>query len=123
MSSASMAVRFPDGDIRWGIYNGTSDIAQPWLYPTPEEAWGARRSNKRTWDESPVGEQFDVDVFSWYGPGFWWKGLSTKELYLGPFGDPDDMDPIHMIVELGSCRGPAFADAPDWVRPLLADTE
>lgn len=122
MSSAPLAVRFPDGEIRWGIYSGTVDIALPWLFATDDEAWDQNQKQMRTWDEKPIGEVFEVDVFSYYGYGFWWRGRATKDLYLGPYGDPNGLDPEHTIVELGSFNNVEMtdpADAPEWIRELV----
>jgi hypothetical protein len=76
MSRATLFVRFPDGTIRYGIYNGTSDIARPPLFDTLDGAWAHRFEDWPDYEEES-GEP--VDVATNYGGGFSWKGTATKE--------------------------------------------
>lgn len=93
MSRAGLRVLFPDGTVRCGIYEGTSDIADPWLYDTDEEAWD--RSRTRHDDEVPEGDVFDVVIYSSYGGGFWWEGKAAKNLItVGRETWPHDGTPI-----------------------------
>lgn len=91
MSRASLAVLFPDGTVKAGIYEGTSDIVVPWLWDDIDQAWekGYPRGGRQTrkWDERPVGEVYDVVIYSDYGRGRWWEGRATKELVV------DGLDP------------------------------
>lgn len=113
MSSASMLVRFPDGEIRFGIYYGTSDIVLPWLFDDLDDAWEQKRNGVRTWDEQPIGEVFDVDIYSAYGYGWTWRGRAARNVVLPPFG-PDDLPPA-------TWEGQDLDDRPDWVRPVFED--
>jgi hypothetical protein len=79
MSRAGLRVVFPDGTVRCGIYEGTVDIAYPWLYDTDREAWDNSRNGHRRGEE-PVGEVFDVVIYSDYGGGFWWHGKAAKNV-------------------------------------------
>ncbi len=85
MSRASAEVRFPDGTIRYGIYDGTSDILQPRLFETTGEAWDCYQDDRRNLWDIPYGhfpddvawQIFDVVIYSDYGGGSWWKGKAT----------------------------------------------
>lgn len=72
MSRATLYVRFPDGTLRYGIYNGTSDIARSELTDTPQHAWGGYQ------DDVDPGPDEAVDIASDYGGGFAWKGTATR---------------------------------------------
>lgn len=88
MSSASAAVLFPDGEIRYGIYNGTSDVMYPSLYATVDEAWDAWSNSqsrskssfpriRELWEKGAATEVFDVAIYSDYGGGWSWRGQAT----------------------------------------------
>jgi hypothetical protein len=92
MSRATLYVRFPDGQVKYGIYNGTVDIAQPWLVDTPTEAWDIWHGGNLThyWQESqPEGEP--VDVATDYGGGFSWQGRATTDRLVDGF-EPFELD-------------------------------
>lgn len=85
MSRGSLAVRFPDGTVRYGIYNGTVDVAWPPLFDAPNEAWDAWRQwygLAGTWDgavyEYEEGAGEPVDVATNYGGGWSWKATATR---------------------------------------------
>lgn len=119
MSRGFVAVRFPDGDIRWGIYDGTSDIlyhlltaGDPWddIYPyvrprycTAEQVAAATR---KPYEEEPDGEVFDVTIYSDYGGGSLYGGRAAKNLVLSPL-DWEALD------EQGDEQYPV--GRPDWV--------
>lgn len=65
MGRAGGAVRFPDGTIKFCVYHGTSDVMQPTLFDTREEAWDNRHGE---WAE-PDGTLEDVEIYSGYGQG------------------------------------------------------
>lgn len=97
MSSASLAVRFPNGDIRYGVYNGTSDLARPALHETPEEAWEHRHD---PWPqlaiEEAASEAEPVEVATNYGNGFWWTGsMATRELITSGYSPFDEAEEEH----------------------------
>ena len=83
MSRASMWVRFPNGEVRHGIYDGTTDLAYPPVYDTSEEAWAAYKSGeiyrRMDADASQPGEGESVVVACNYGYGFWWKATATRD--------------------------------------------
>lgn len=80
MSSGNMWVRFPDGTIQHGIYQGTSDTAYSKLFDTWQDAAKAYRNKEPlgSWPPPPDDEAVDVDVASDYGWGFHWKGKAIK---------------------------------------------
>lgn len=76
MSRATLYVRFPDGSLRYGLYDGTSDFAWAQLYATPSEAWDAYGSEPYDFDD---GDGEPVDVATDYGAGFSWRGTATRD--------------------------------------------
>lgn len=87
MSRASAYVKFPDGTVRAGIYNGTVDWMFPWLWDTSDEAWdhytrtyADRGPEERSWSEPPEGEVVDVVIYSDYGRGSYWPGRAAKNV-------------------------------------------
>jgi len=87
MSSATAAVRFPDGLVRWCMYHGTSDVLIPKLHDTLIAAW-----DDRSWlDGEPAGEVHAVDIATNYGNGFHWRGTATREQVIEPL-EPWDAD-------------------------------
>ena len=77
MSRATLYVQFPDGTVRYGLYNGTSDYAWPKLYATPEEAWDAYDSQPRAGEHPGVATP--VRLATDYGHGFSWPGMATQD--------------------------------------------
>jgi hypothetical protein len=78
-----MWVRFPDGEVRHGIYSGTTDSVYPPLYATDDEAWDAYKSGELSTrtraDTSRHGEGEPVVVATNYGGGSWWQATATRE--------------------------------------------
>jgi hypothetical protein len=66
--------------VRCGIYQGTVDVCDPWLYDTDKEAWDNNRTGNRSWNEPVEGEVFDVILYADYGGGFWWEGKAAKNV-------------------------------------------
>ena len=91
MSRATLTVTFPDGHVRYGVYNGTSDFAYPDLFGTVEEAWAASDHPDFAWVDQPDQVHlYPVRVHSTYGNGFDWDGMACDDrLVVGrdPFGD------------------------------------
>lgn len=77
MSRGNLYVQLPDGEIRYGIYNGTCGIAQPNLYDTPEEAWDAYR-NGRSYSAYEEGAGEPVIAATDYGGGWAWEATATR---------------------------------------------
>lgn len=89
-----MVVRFPDGEVRWGIFNGTCNLASPALFDTMDEAWEHRKvcahervplKGKNGFDytlprcvayEENAGEP--VECWTNYGGEWHWKATATK---------------------------------------------
>lgn len=65
------AVRFPDGELRFFIYNGTVDLAKPKLFGTDAdagEAWGDPQDDVPFYDENPDLDEV-VEVMPFYSTG------------------------------------------------------
>lgn len=95
MSSGTLIVRFPDGELRYGIYHGTCDIANDRLFATSDEAWEARETGDTSWPwQTPVpSDPEPVVIFTNYGGGFYWDGTASKEMVVdgrAPYGDEWD---------------------------------
>lgn len=93
MSNASAAILFPDGEIRYGIYHGTSDLMYPALFDTIDEAWDNNRTDRM--DERGAGQQqvFPVVIYSDYGGGFYWNGTATRTDIIDGIDGWDDDHP------------------------------
>jgi hypothetical protein len=84
MSRANAQVKFPDGTIRYGIYNGTADIYMAWLFDTPDKAWDAWRKYKDSgfddegFDNPYDDAIYDVEIADDYGGGDCYIGRATK---------------------------------------------
>ena len=94
MSRAIALVRFNDGTILRGCYNGTSDFLSQWLI-TDEEleekydgvcfSW-----DSKNWDNyddiyidpDTVEDSESVEIFSDYGNGFSWKGEASRNKFV-----------------------------------------
>lgn len=81
MSRGNLYVLFPNGDVRYGIYNGTSDTAGRPLQPTPEFTWEEWRGVGPWRDPYALveGDDEPVVIASDYGGGFSWEGRATRE--------------------------------------------
>lgn len=90
MSRAIALIRFKDGTIVRGCYNGTSDFLSQWLI-TDEELQKKYNGSCFSWDEimyKNFDEKFidsdsltdleEVEVYSDYGSGFLWKDKASK---------------------------------------------
>lgn len=89
MSRSTMTVKFADGAVRYGIFNGTVGVPQPPLFDTAEEAWD-------WWEKYSDGGFTDPDVWNVVPTGTgepvvandgWreWDGTATRNHYTGPF--------------------------------------
>jgi hypothetical protein len=66
MSNANLLVCFPDGTIRYGIYDGTFDLPKPKLYADRQSPWAENRT--------PAADDYDrndhpvpVEMWTDYG--------------------------------------------------------
>ena len=85
MSRSGAEVRFADGTIRYGIYDGTSDVLNPALFDSQAEAWDAARRDGEMWPDPPDVEYLEpAEVWVSYGGGTYWPVLSSKERIHGP---------------------------------------
>lgn len=95
MSRATAAVRFPDGTVKWCLYNGTSDNLIPRLFDSPIEPWDAYYAKRdgpeqvNLWPE-PEGEVVPVTIYSDYGGGWTWPGTAAPNVVVGPLDPWDD---------------------------------
>jgi hypothetical protein len=79
MSADWALVRFPDGEVRWTLYNVVDEVERR-LATDPEpvfEAWHGWREIP-----DPEGPVHPVDIYSNYGCGFAWPGTATKDRLL-----------------------------------------
>lgn len=86
MSRATLYVQFPDGTVRYGLYDGTSDVACSPLYSSPHAAWDVYDLSGSDGEVPDEAER--VHVASDYGGGFSWVGLATRDRLVGGF-EPD----------------------------------
>ena len=91
MGDHALYVRYPDGTIRYGIYQSTADMALPDLVDTFEATQQPEyHANRHHWDNAPDGPGEPVDVATVYGGGFSWHGTATEDYItsgLDPWGD------------------------------------
>ena len=110
MSRASAAFLFPDGEIRYGLYNGTVDCMAKGLFENADAPWDEWEEYRNELislsslfrDPSPGDEVFPVIAYSDYGLGFWFHGTATKNCFLGPY------DPME--------AAEVFDGRPDWLK-------
>ncbi|MFB6518597.1 hypothetical protein [Streptomyces sp. NPDC056401] len=84
MSRVDAQVKFPDGTIKHGIYNGTVDVYMPWLFDTEQEAWNCWQKYRESGFDSkqfdkPFDDTFyDVEIADDYGGGDCYIGRASK---------------------------------------------
>lgn len=85
MSRASVQVKFPDGTIKYGIYNGTADVFWKPLFDNSEEAWKAweeyynsKPMNDSKWINVYDDSYYDVEIANDYGSGTCYIGRASK---------------------------------------------
>lgn len=79
MSRATLYVQFPDGSVRYGLYDGTTDVAWPELFATPKAAWDNYGAETPFDADPPVPVRLATD----YGGGCSWSGTSTRSRVIG----------------------------------------
>ncbi len=91
MSHAGGQVLFPDGEIMFFEYDGTSDIYIPTLFRTPEELNAAWR--KGHWGKCHCGKTpEEVQIYTSYGGGWTVPGTACRKcLALSPIPDYDEV--------------------------------
>lgn len=89
MGDHQLYVRFPDGEIRFGIYYGASDHACPRLYNSPGEAWAVNSAWDLHYPTALENTGEPVQIATVYGNGFWWPATATRDWITSqraPFG-------------------------------------
>lgn len=84
MSSATALLRYPDGTVFWGEYDGTVDVMRPCFYPTREEMkahWHNNTADVSLMEERDTDE--DVEVFADYGDGVYWSSRASRSDDIG----------------------------------------
>lgn len=106
MSRASVAVLFPDGEVKFAIYNGTSDVLMPKLFDTNKEPWAAYYSNAdlSVPENVPHESGEPVIIYCDYGDGSTWHGTATRDYVTSEcdFMEIDDYSDCNWVL-------------PDWV--------
>jgi len=107
MSTSKMLVRFPDGVVKYGCYQNTSDVGSPFLVDNPED-----RNNI---EELPSrGELVIVDIYIPYGNGTYGK-FTARGGHL-----TDYVSYIHQPIGFGKDRPPNMLGIqdgkPDWAK-------
>lgn len=101
MSRSTAAVRFPDGKIMTGVFNGTVDVLFSRLLDTPNrrEAWDVLSDNHAVcFNNCVCGEPSEVvDVATDYGHGLRWKAMACRRCLhvvgpLNPFDAQSEID-------------------------------
>lgn len=90
MSRANAQVKFPDGTIKYGIYNGTVDVYWAPLFNSSEEAWDAwteyykkETLDERRWLDPHDDSYYDVEIADSYGNGSTYNGRASKSQIVG----------------------------------------
>lgn len=78
MSNAWGAARFDDGLILYFLYHGTSDTCGNILRPTMNEVWDYVNQPSSDYDFKCSHNPESVEIYSDYGPGFYWKGTACR---------------------------------------------
>lgn len=83
MGDHPLYVRFPDGTIRYGVYQSTADLAFGDIVDTFEAAQSPEYyANRRRWDDVPDGPGVPVEIATVYGGGFAWHGTAVTDYIL-----------------------------------------
>lgn len=107
MADRPLYVRFPDGEIRHGIYRSSVDRALPELFPTREAGKSARwrHGERYDYDETVDGSGEPVELATSYGGGFYWAGKATRDWITSgrdPFDDVhSDGTPLWLAQHFG----------------------
>lgn len=89
MSRANAQVKFPDGTIKHGIYNGTADVYMAYLFDTPEEAWECWQKYREPHFDSKLFDKpyddtfYKVEIADDYGGGDCYIGRASKSQIVG----------------------------------------
>jgi len=122
MSKAFGLCRFKStGNIYWCVYNGTSDVMNPWLCTSEDITDDEGHINvfsilkeKRPWE--PVERLIDiddVDLYSDYGGGFYWSGTGSEL----------NRRILSNLMPFDECYDDVKDGSPDWVSVFLQQSE
>jgi hypothetical protein len=129
--SNSAAVRFPDGSVRYGVYDPTEESMWPPLFATIDEASVAWERRGPDTDEASGGDVGDggvqpssveVKIFADFDSGFWWVGEATESritlgaTWAGLIGSVED-------VEWDDEPRTRHREVPQWAREALSMEE
>jgi hypothetical protein len=119
----SAAVRFPDGSVRYGVYDPTEDSMWPPLFATVDEAHAAWERHGADADGPGIGgdqpSSVEVKIFADSDGGFWWIGEATPSAitlgvtWAGLIGSVED-------VEWDDEPRTRHREVPDWAREALS---
>ena len=119
--SSPAAVRFPDGSVRYGVYDAAEESMWPPLFDTLEEAraaWGQRGAHAGGRDADDERSSAEVSIFADHDGGFWWIGEATPAAitlgttWAGIIGSYDD-------IEWDDEPRTRHRDVPEWAREAL----
>lgn len=82
MSHSTAAIKFSDGFIIHGEYNGTSDVMLPQFYLTQEERHANWRTMNWPYHDKTCDKSEDVIVATSYGGGFNWPSKACRTCLL-----------------------------------------
>jgi hypothetical protein len=121
--SNSAAVRFPDGSVRYGVYDPSDESMWPPLFATIDDAqaaWSRRQADAvepSVDDEHP--SSVEVKIFADFDGGFWWIGEATPwavtfgVTWAGLIGSVED-------VEWDDEPRTRHREVPEWAREALS---
>lgn len=101
MSKANAQIRFPNGDILFGLYLGTINEMSSGLYPMQGQAWQADEEGTervlRTCDHAAAQEP--VEIATDYGGGFTFTGYACRRCALLVTGHNPYLRPTRDITQ------------------------
>ena len=77
MSHSAGKVRFKDGKIMFYEYNGTIDACISHIYDSSAEM--SKNWRKHAWNICSCGGEEQVEIYSGYGDGFYFKGRACRQ--------------------------------------------
>lgn len=100
MSHSTAAVKFSDGLILFGEYNGTADVMLPKFYLTKKERNDNWRTNNWPIHDKNCDKAEDVIVATSYGRGFSWsaRGCKVCQLLINKYMPYDDESQESIII-------------------------
>ena len=121
--SNSAAVRFPDGSVRYGVYDPAEESMWPPLFTTIKEAQSAwKRLGAEVTEPSLDNDDLsavEVKIFADFDGGFWWIGEATPlavtlgVTWAGLIGSVED-------VEWDDEPRTRHREVPEWAREALS---